>query len=463
MFFEETGIPTDQKLPLEVSLTTRRATLSIPGQKQSLGSEITHKIANFLADRITLLYIPAVRTRETALTIADEILASRRRELLRSAEYAEILKQLEDLDKKAVADVESFLKATLTHFIPKASSVQLEARSISRASILEDILVDDGVLTSIAAKGDGIQSLISLALTMEWTQSTNRPDRQLIIAVEEPESHLHPGAVREIRRALEGIAKSQQVIVTTHNQALINFRDLKQNVIVSDRSARSARDLAELRTTLGVQLSDALVAAEVMVICEGYHDELLLPTILAQRDPTIKDWLSDGRLVIESAGSGSKIYPRVQAARSILTQPIVVLDGDPAGKKDVEKLLSDGVIEQTSVVQIVRPSCKNSELEDILLPGAYLEKLQEKIETPLTDRSKNKLDQGRDKAWSERLLEILINLGFSKPERLVKTCKYEVIQSSIAAAERGEKVVRPECEDLLDRIIGLIRQHMQER
>lgn len=292
---------------------------------------------------------------------------------------------------------------------------------------------------------------------MEWTQSTNHPDKQLIIAVEEPESHLHPGAVHELRQVLQSIAESQQVIVTTHSQALVNRRNLRQNVIVSERSAKPARSLDALRTALGVRLSDALAAAEVVVVSEGFLDEILLPALLTQREPAVGDWLADGRLIIESAGSGSKIYPRVLAARTILTQPIVVLDSDPAGRKDVDRLLADGVIEQTAVVQVVRPSCAHSELEDLLIQDSYLASLEARIGFGLKERQKRKLDLGRDKAWSERLAEILANTGVPDVEKLVKACKYEVTQAAIEAVGRSETVIRPECEDILDRLVDLIR------
>ena len=459
-FRNETGVSINQKLPLEVSLKEQTATLSIPKQGRGPHKEKAREIAKFLTSRVTLLHIPAVRTGATALGIAEEILASRRRQLLRSPEYAEALKQLEELDQTVVAEVESILQKTLTRFIPGTDSVQLEARSFSRASGLEDIFIDDGVLTPIAAKGDGIQSLVALALTMEWTRSTNHPDKQLIIAVEEPESHLHPGAVHELQQVLQDIAESQQVIVTTHSQALVNRRNLQQNVIVSERSAKPAESLDVLRTALGVRLSDALAAAEVVVVSEGSLDEILLPALLVQRESAVGEWLSDGRLIIESAGGGSKIYPRVLAARTILTQPIVVLDSDPAGKKDVNRLLADGVIEQTAVVQVVRPRCVHSELEDLLIQGSYLAALEAKIGFGLSDRQKRKLDQGREKAWSERLSEILVNSGVPDVEKLVKACKYEVTHAAIAAVKRGETVVRTECEDILDRLVDLIRNKL---
>lgn len=459
-FRDETGVSINQKLPLEVSLKERTVTLAIPKQGRGPHKEKAREIAKFLTDRVTLLHIPAVRTGATALGIAEEILASRRRQLLRSPEYAEVLQQLEQLDQTVVADVESVLQRTLTRFIPGTDSVQLEARSFSRASGLEDIFIDDGVLTPISAKGDGIQSLVALALTMEWTQSTNHPDKQLIIAVEEPESHLHPGAVHELRQVLQSIAESQQVIVTTHSQALVNRRNLQQNVIVSERSATPAKSLDALRKALGVRLSDALAAAEVTVVGEGYLDEVLLPALLVQRESDVEDWISGGRLIVESAGSGSKIYARVLAARSILTHPIVVLDSDPAGKKDVERLLADGVVEQQSVVQVVRPDCKHSELEDLILQSVYLESLEQTIGFSLNDRQKRKLDQGRDKAWSERLSELLTSAGVPDAEKLVKSSKYAVTQAAVAAVDRGDTVLRPECEALLDRLVDLIRRNL---
>ncbi|WP_182050742.1 ATP-dependent nuclease [Changpingibacter yushuensis] len=459
-FREETGISINQKLPLEVSLKERKVTLSIPKQGRGLHNEKAREIAKFVTDRITLLHIPAVRTSATALEIAEEILASRRRQLLSSPEYAEALEQLEELDRTAVADVESVLQKTLTRFMPGTDSVRLETRPLARATGLDDIFIDDGVPTPISAKGDGIQSLVALALTLEWTQSTSNPDKQLIIAVEEPESHLHPGAVHELRQVLQGIAESQQVIVTTHSQALINRRNLRQNVIVREHSATPAKSLDDLRIALGVRLSDALATAEVVVVSEGYLDELVLPVLLAQREPAIQDWLSDGRLIIESAGSGSKIYARVLAARSILTRPIVVLDSDPAGKTDVERLLADGVIEQTAVVQVVRPRCSHSELEDLLLQDAYLEALEKKVGFTLNPRQRRKLDQGRDKAWSERLAEILADTGTPDAGKLVKGCKHEVACAAVAAAERGAPVLRSECEDLLDRLVDVIRRSL---
>ncbi|WP_282859601.1 ATP-dependent nuclease [Pseudoclavibacter helvolus] len=462
-FRDETEVSTNHKLAIEVSLKDRTVSLAIPKQGRGAHKEKAREIAKFITARVSLLHIPAVRTGSTAMGIADEILTSRRRRLLRSPEYAQLVQQLEVLDKAVVSEVEEMLQATLTRFIPGTESVQIQTRALSRASGLDDIFIDDGVLTPIAAKGDGIQSLVALALTMEWTRSTSHPDRQLIVAVEEPESHLHPGAVHELREVLHGVAETQQVIVTTHSQALINRRNLKQNVIVGARTARPARTLDDLRAALGVRLSDALSAAEVTVISEGYLDDQLLPAVLGQRNAAVHSWVTDGRVLFESAGGGSRIYARALAAKTILTQPVVVLDSDPAGKADVAKLLADGVIDQKAVVQLVRPHCTHSELEDLFVQDAYLATVERVIGFPLNDRQKRVLDLGRDKAWSERLTDVLNKVGVPDPDKLVKKCKYELAGAVLLAIENGESVVRSECAELLDRLVELIKAGLHNR
>lgn len=456
-----TDVSINQKLPIEVSLKETTASLSIPKQGRGSHKEKASEIAKFVTDRISLLHIPAVRTGSTAMGIADDILAARRRTLFQSAEYAQILQQLETLDRTAVADVEKLVQETLMRFIPGIQTVQLQTRGLSRSTNLEDILIDDGVLTPISAKGDGIQSLVALALTMEWTRSTSLPDKQLIVAVEEPESHLHPGAVHELRRVLHGIAESQQVIVTTHSQTLINRQDLKQNVIVSDRAARPARSLGDLRVALGVRLSDALASAEVIVIGEGHLDGELLPAVLAQHEPRVRDWVVGGRVIFESAGGGSKIYARVLAARTILTQPVVVLDGDPAGEVDVSRLIRDGIVDATAIVQVVRPNCKHSELEDLFVQESYIDAVEEAIGFALSPHQKRKLDQGRDKAWSERLESILVDTGVPDAARVVKRAKFRLAQAVVAALDRGDPVVRPECEGLINRLTQIVESKLQ--
>ena len=50
----------------------------------------------------------------------------------------------------------------------------------------------------------------------------NHPELPPLIAIEEPEHNLHPGALRDIAKILEQIAEQSQVIITTHSSQLLD-------------------------------------------------------------------------------------------------------------------------------------------------------------------------------------------------------------------------------------------------
>jgi len=459
-FKSETGISINSRLPIEVSLRERDVALTIPKQGQGDHGSKASEIASFVSARIDLLYIPAIRTGIAAVRVTEEILAERRRQVLGSDRYAALMQELEDLDAKAVEDVEKVIATTLRSFVPDAEDVKVITSGFSRGRTVDEIFINDGVSTPLSAKGDGIQSLVALGLTLEWTRSNAAPKKQLIVAVEEPESHLHPGAVHELKKVLLSLAATQQVIVTTHSQTLVNRARLAQNVIVGGRTAVAAKTLDEVRQALGVKLSDALSAAEVIVIGEGLHDEVTLTAILRAKSADIASWLDDGRLLVESAGSGSHIYQRVLAARTILTKPLVVIDGDTAGKEDVSRLIRDGVIDENDIVQAVRPRCTFSELEDLFEPNVYLPQLEAHIGFKLSTRELGILNNGHSDAWSERLETLLGNRGMPNPRGKVKVAKAIVNEAVQSAIGDGIDVIRADCEPLIDRLVQMVTRNL---
>lgn len=62
---------------------------------------------------------------------------------------------------------------------------------------------------------DGILRLIAYYILL------NEPELPPLIAIEEPERNLHPGALSDIANVLEQIAQYSQVIITTHSSELI--------------------------------------------------------------------------------------------------------------------------------------------------------------------------------------------------------------------------------------------------
>lgn len=100
-------------------------------------------------------------------------------------------------------------------YVSNIVDVKLDYNTLSyqgRSSV-DSIEINDGVATSIFEKGEGLQSLISLAIM----QKAKVTKEGITVAIDEPESHLHPEAIRQIRENLLSISKSGQVIIATHS------------------------------------------------------------------------------------------------------------------------------------------------------------------------------------------------------------------------------------------------------
>ena len=74
-----------------------------------------------------------------------------------------------------------------------------------------------------------------------------------IVAIEEPESHLHPDAIHKLREILEEISQDHQVIVTSHSPYLVDRTRLSRTLLVRNSTAGPTRSIREVRETLAAR------------------------------------------------------------------------------------------------------------------------------------------------------------------------------------------------------------------
>jgi predicted ATP-dependent endonuclease of OLD family len=108
-------------------------------------------------------------------------------------------------------------ESTLTQFLPAIKGVKVSVASEARARALRssEIYVNDGTETKLEFKWDGVQSLAAIAL-MRHASQKGAGSKHVIVAVEEPESHLHPSAIHGLKSVLQELAKEQQIVITSH-------------------------------------------------------------------------------------------------------------------------------------------------------------------------------------------------------------------------------------------------------
>ncbi len=165
----------------------------------------------------------------------------------------------------------------MQEFLPTVRNVQIHIQNERRRIAMRrntEIIIDDGTPTPIQQKGDGIKSLTALAIL----NIPARVDRVSVVAIEEPESHLHPESARQLYDTIMSLSQTHQIVLTTHSPLFVNRTNLKENIIVNDGKATPVKKIKEIRDVLGIHISDNLTNAEHALIVEGEDDKIALET-----------------------------------------------------------------------------------------------------------------------------------------------------------------------------------------
>lgn len=175
------------------------------------------------------------------------------------------------------------LASALTDALPTPIA-EADVRVVSEAEILEDplsgvtVTVDDGGHNvPLAEQSDGVRALSVLTLLGMSHKSAR------IVAVDEPETHLHPTAQRSISKSLR--ANTGQRILVTHSPFVVG--QMNPMDIVAFRADRQARQLApgapiaQHEITIRYwshRLIEPLTARRVIVV-EGVSDRILIERV----------------------------------------------------------------------------------------------------------------------------------------------------------------------------------------
>lgn len=354
------------------------------------------KIASFLGKRLSVNYIPAVRTEEHSLNVIHNMIRSQLRSVEKRQEYQEAIETIQNLQQPVLEALAQSVTQSMQGFIPQVRNVDISGVGLDRirSAVQPDVQIDDGTVTPISQKGDGIKSLAAISLLhklgVEASGST-------VLLVEEPETHLHSGAIHRLRRVLEDLSLEQQVIITTHHPIFANRIDVSGNVIVRANAAKPAKRIYEVRDVLGVHASENLQNANMVLLVEGEDDKIILESIVPTLSLTVRQAISQGFLVIHPIRGASKLRSNVDFYSKSVCEVLAFLDDDHEGRNVVESATQDNVIEARNVSLAKCQGQRESELEDCFSLSAYSEAVNERFSVDLS----GPCFRGNEK-WSSR-------------------------------------------------------------
>lgn len=422
-FKEEIGSSINGSLPLEIKIGKEQQPqirLVKSGKNTTALASKSAQIARFVANRIHFNYIPAVRTDNTTIELISNLLSQELRTLESDERYLEALATIADVQQPILDDLASRVHGPLKEFLPSISSVKLEISESSRRYSLRrdvNVVIDDGTPTLLEYKGDGVKSLAALGLL----KSQNATTGASILAIEEPESHLHPAAIHQVNEIIRSISQTSQVIITTHNPLFVDRENIKGNVIVTDGGATPAKNIAAIRDILGIKASDNLTHANYALVVEGEEDAIALRVLLPILSDKLAKALRNNMLIVEPIGGAGNLSYKLSLLRNSLCAVHTLLDDDQAGHDAYQKAENDSLISVANCTFITCNGMPEAEFEDCINPSVYRDTIPNEQGVDITSAK----FRGNDK-WSKRMRATFLDQGKPFTDSLLMKSKYLV-------------------------------------
>ena len=341
------------------------------------------KVITYISDNIDFTYIPAIRTEREILSLIDARISSALYKLKNDPDYEKAINKIRKKQDKIFWEIEKIIQWRIKPFIPNVKNVKIKRKDDSVQLdfwSIASLYINDWTETEIEYKWDGIKNLVSISLLHKlWN------NKSWLVAIEEPESHLHPEAIHYLNDVINDLWNSWQILISTHNPLFVNRENIASNIIVWKWEAKPAENIREIRKILWVTVADNLINANKVLIVEWLNDYRILKSIFSCNDKinkAIKNWT----FAILPINSSSNLSYELARLTDIMVDPIVLFDNDPAGINEVTKAKKKWVIEEKNIFFI---SCKwkiESEIEDLIDVKIYKEKFKSEFGVDLPQR-----------------------------------------------------------------------------
>lgn len=427
--------------------------ISVDRKKNLSEENISSEIIDYISDRFSFYYIPAIRPTEYSIRIIEELLEERLDILKQDDDYKEALKKISDCQKPLIDELSNQLTKNIKSFIPEIKNVKVSREEEISRLVSRDlsVFVEDNISTEIQQKGDGIKSLIAISLVNYL--ALNQSNKSIFLAIEEPESHLHPDAIHRLNSIIDSISKNQQVIITTHSPILIDRVCVENNILVRKNNAAPAENIEAIRKTIGVQVSDNLTNTRFVLLVEGKSDEIIIRKWLSS-DAEIKQMLDNSVLSICTLTGGDNLGYHVSLYKSMLCDVMFFLDNDDCAKKAFEKAKEHNSLNETDGSFAELQGVTQSEIEDLIDVKVYSDKVKKEYGIDLNNQEFLSLTE----KWSNNVKKLFYKHKIGWNQEKENDIKKIVSESVASYSNNG---IKDGCSAPIDNLISIIKTRIK--
>ena len=260
------------------------------------------------------------------------------------------------------------LNSIINDYINKTwnkSKLSVESKITDDNILKFDILDGDILLDKKTEISSGYKFILSFLTSIFISDSENIEENNIIV-IDEPELHLHPSAIREMRKLLLELSKNNYIIISTHSPYMIDYDDLESNThyylvdksdtrgtFITKLEDKSFSDNELFESAFGISFMSDLLASKILIV-EGETDVKLLKKYFENKGIQVLG--GDGKKV-------NKWIDFILGKVNCNSKVIALFDADGAGKDYLKK--NKEKLDCYILTDIDDSLLKNVELEDL--------------------------------------------------------------------------------------------------
>ena len=360
------------------------------------------ELLSFIVKHIGFLYIPTIRSSEYLKTVMSNLILVKLSSLERDMKYKKHFQYIKKIQKKTLDDLSKNLTRSISNFLPDVKNIDLSypIDLTEYNSNIRDIIIDDGIPTSLEMKGLGTQNIIIISI-MQHIAEEQTSTKNLVLLVEEPESHLHYDALHKLNNVLRKIpSQNNQVITSTHSPVFIDRSNLKNNILVKKNSVTHFNDLFSIRSALGIKTKNELEKTRIAIIVEGKNDSKILETCIKEKSTILSKLISDQQLRIIPIHGINNLSAHCVALNTYMIETFLFLDNDPDTIRECNKIKKLDIIDNNHIVIGQKPKQSKSEIEDFVKSKYYIHDIEKSYDIKIKFNGKFKKMKWSDKMKS---------------------------------------------------------------